>query len=132
MLIELGMTTTTIAALLLGGGTAQAAETPPECPSAVEIGSIGTLYRGGTVMGFVKQFEGCGGKFGYVNSKRSRAEFAEVRISSAGFESEPTRGELDQYEVWTFNADVNDRCTTASAALYVGEDVVYGASGSSC
>jgi hypothetical protein len=68
--IKLGIVTTGVALLL--GGTAQAAEqTPPICPSAVQVGSTGVVERGTTTTATITQFEGCGAKSGHIHVQSS-------------------------------------------------------------
>jgi len=132
VLIKLGLATATTA-LLFGGGTAQAAEpTPPNCPSAVQIGSTSIVKRGTTTMARITQFEGCGGKYGHVQLVGSSPFRAEIALRADGITTPPTRGAVDQRDVWTFSRVLNDKCSRAVATVWVDDDALTGASGSSC
>jgi hypothetical protein len=131
VLIKLGIVTTGVALFL--GGTAQAAEpTPPNCPSAVQIGSTGVIKRGTTTMATITQFEGCGGKYGHVRVQATTPFRASIRLSGGGSFTPPTQGEVNQRDVWTFSRALNNKCTTAVATVQIGEDALSGRSGSSC
>ncbi len=131
MLIKLGIVTTGVALLL--GGTAQAAEpTPPTCPSAVQIGSTAVVKRGTTTMATITQFQGCGGKYGHVRLVSSSPFRADIALRADGITTPPTRGEVNQKDVWTFSRVLNDKCSRAVATVWVDDDALTGASGSSC
>jgi hypothetical protein len=131
VLIKLGIVTTGVALLL--GGTAQAANpTPPTCPSAVQIGSTGHVKRGTSLMATITQFEGCGGKYGHIRLTSSGAHLAEISLRGEGIFTPPTRGELNQRDVWTFTRALNDKCSYALATVWVDEDELQSASGKSC
>ncbi|GAB2826492.1 hypothetical protein [Lentzea nigeriaca] len=135
MLIKLGIVTTGVA--LLFGGVAQAAEVPtvpkpPNCSTAVQVGSAGVVKRGTTTMATITQFEGCGGKYGHVRVQATTPFRASVRLSGGGSFTPPTQGELNQRDVWTFSRVLNDKCTFAVATVHIDEDALTGRSGSSC
>lgn len=135
MLIKLGIVTTGIA--LLFGGAAQAAEVPvmpkpPNCSSAVKIGSAGVVKRGATTIATITQYEGCGGKYGHVRVQATTPFRASIRLSADGSLTPPTQGEPNQRDVWTFSRTLNDKCTTAVATVQIDEAAVSGRSGSSC
>ena len=97
----------------------------------MRIGSTGHVYRGTTVMATITQFEGCGGKYGNVRL-RGGSHLAEIALHADGITTQPTRGALDQLDVWTFSRVLNDKCSQALATVWVGEDELYGTSGKSC
>ena len=131
MLIKLGIVTTGVALLL--GGTAQAAEqTPPTCPSAVQIGSTGVVKRGATTMATITQFEGCGGKYGHVRVQGVNLYRASIRLVGSGSFTPPKQGARGQRDVWTFSKALNDKCTAAEATLQTTEEALTGRSGRSC
>ena len=116
MLIKLGIVTTGVA--LLFGGVAQAAEPPvvqkpPNCASAVQIGSAGVLKRGTTTVATIRQWEGCGGKYGHVRVHTPTPFRASVQLSADGLSTTPEIGDPNQRDVWTSNRTMNDKCTTA-------------------
>lgn len=136
MLIKLGIVTTGIALLL--GGTAQAAvevpvvPKPPNCASAVQIGSAGVLKRGATTVATITQYEGCGGKYGHVRVHAETPFRARVRLSTDDSSTLPTVGEPNQRDVWTFSRTMNDKCTAAVATVTYGGASLEGRSGRSC
>lgn len=135
MLIKLGIVTTGVALLL--GGTAQAAEVPelpkpPNCLSAVKIGSAGVLKRGATTVATITQYEGCGGKYGHVRVQVSTPFRASVRLSADGSSTTPTLGQPNQRDVWTFSRTMNDKCTAAVATVTFDSASLEGRSGRSC
>jgi hypothetical protein len=136
VLIKLGIVTTGVALLL--GGTAQAAVEPPvvvkppTCQSAVQIGSPGVIKRGTEVMATIKQFEGCGAKFGHIRVQSDPSFRASIRLVADSIATTPVRGELNQRDVWTSSKALNDKCSAASGTVQVGEVSVSGRSGYSC
>lgn len=131
MLIKLGIVTTGVALLL--GGTAQAAEqTPPTCPSAVQIGSTGVVRLGATTTATITQFEGCGAKFGHIHVQSSSTFRASIKLNGGGSFTPPTQGAPNQRDVWTSSRTLNDKCTIAVGTVEIGETQLTGSSGSSC
>jgi hypothetical protein len=98
----------------------------------VQIGSTGFVKRGTSTMATITQFQGCGGKYGHVRLSSSGAFRAEISLRADGTFTPPTRGELNQKDVWTFSRILNDKCSRAVATVWVDEDELTGASGSSC
>ncbi|WP_109629728.1 MULTISPECIES: hypothetical protein [Lentzea] len=135
MLIKLGIVTTGVALFL--GGTAQAAEVPvvpkpPNCSSAVKIGSAGVLKRGATTVATITQYEGCGGKYGHVRVQATTPFRAAVRLRADTVSTVPTIGEPNQRDVWTFSRTMNDMCTMAVATVTYDGASLEGRSGRSC
>ncbi len=136
VLIKLGIATTGLALLL--GGAAQAVVEPPviikppNCQSAVQIGKTGFVKRGDTQLATIKQWEGCGGKFGHVRVHADTPFRASVRLSADGTSTTPEQGATNQRDVWTFSKVLNDKCSAAVATVQVGQMGVTGRSGLSC
>jgi hypothetical protein len=136
MLIKLGIATTGLALLL--GGAAQAVVEPPviikppNCQSAVQIGKTGFVKRGDTQLATIKQWEGCGGKFGHVRVHADTPFRASVRLSADGTSTTPEQGATNQRDVWTFSRVLNDKCSAAVATVQVGQMGVTARSGLSC
>ncbi|GGU19667.1 hypothetical protein [Lentzea flava] len=135
MLIKLGIVTT--GAALLFGGVAQAAEVPvvpkpPNCSTAVQIGSTGVVKRGATTVATITQFEGCGGKYGHVRVQTTTPFRASVRLSADDVSTTPELGQPNQRDVWTFSRTMNDKCTAAVGTVTHDSVSLSGRSGRSC
>lgn len=105
---------------------------PPTCQSAVQIGSPGVIKRGTTIMATIKQWEGCGAKFGHIRVQSDTPFRASIRLSADGISTTPTRGEPNQRDVWTSSKALNDKCSAAVGTVQVGEVSQTGSSGHSC
>jgi hypothetical protein len=135
VLIKLGIVTTGVA--LLFGGVAQATEVPelpkpPNCSSAVKIGSSGVLKRGTTTVATITQYEGCGGKYGHVRVQATTPFRASVRLSADDVSTTPEIGQPNQRDVWTFSRAMNDKCTVAVGTVSYDSASLSGRSGRSC
>lgn len=98
----------------------------------MQIGSTGHVKRGSTIMATIKQFEGCGGKYGHVHVEGANLFRASIRLVGGGSFTPPTQGARGQRDVWTFSKVLNDKCTSAEATMRAGEEALVGRSGSSC
>jgi hypothetical protein len=136
VLIKLGIATTGLALLL--GGAAQAVVEPPvivkppNCQSAVQIGKTGFVRGGGTQLATIRQWEGCGGKYGHVRVHADTPFRASVRLSADDTLTPPTQGEPNQRDVWTFSKALNGQCSAAVATVQVGQLASTARSGLSC
>ncbi|GAA3618249.1 hypothetical protein C8D88_101572 [Lentzea atacamensis] len=105
---------------------------PPNCSSAVKIGSAGVLKRGATTVATITQYEGCGGKYGHVRVQATTPFRAAVRLRADTVSTVPTIGEPNQRDVWTFSRTMNDMCTMAVATVTYDGASLEGRSGRSC
>lgn len=121
--------TTAAVAAMLTPGVAHAAETPPGCPEARQIGSTAHVTFGNDeTMASVKQFAGCGKNWGYVFVWQSWAAKHDLFHVSASVVTNDNvahgkvTGRVNQREVWSKPTDTINRCTRALGRVALGED----------
>jgi hypothetical protein len=116
------------AAVVVGGAmlgiTATAhAESAPGCGPVTQIGSTAYITSGGTNIGSVKQFKGCGKNWGYVYvwdswraNHRTYRLYAGVQVRGAEFPSGYNSVENKQ-ELWSYGTDTLDKCTKGYGSI---------------
>lgn len=124
-----------VAAALLTTGTASAAEVPPGCPRAKQIGTTGYVKYQGKTIASVKQFAGCGKNWPYTWVWDSYASGRNYRVSNwiaeiKGNEEIPhggAQGVRNKQEVWGTPANTINSCTRAvTSVTTTGDNYVSG------